>query len=239
MSSSGRPRRLLRNRRERAAAIELFGRQRVGILTVKGADLDLSTAYGRGMAGLLGEFDTMETEVEKRAGRGGGRGPGPQRPAERITRLRLDRRGSRQARGVRRAPGAGGDRPEVTRRLLAGESLAGVTADLNARRVPGPIVGTWGKSSVRKIAVRPSNAALRIHHRGRWTEQRYEGTWPALVGREEWERVTALLTNPARSTNGHVARPGDVAIHPEEHDPGPGDRLRQRGPGRRDEPTTP
>ena len=56
--------RLLRNRKERAEAIELFGHQRVGIITVKGQDLDLSTAYGRGMAGLLGEFDTMESEVK-------------------------------------------------------------------------------------------------------------------------------------------------------------------------------
>ena len=27
-------------------------------------DLDLSTAYGRGMAGMLGEVDTMEVEIK-------------------------------------------------------------------------------------------------------------------------------------------------------------------------------
>jgi DNA invertase Pin-like site-specific DNA recombinase len=200
--------RLLRNRRERAAAIELFGRQRVGILTVKGQDLDLSTAYGRGMAGLLGEFDTMESEVK----------------SERVAAEAADRARHGRPNGYlgygwtveghgRHAvytehPEQGETVREVTRRLLAGESLAGVTADLNARGVPGPIVETWGKSSLKKIATRPSNAALRIHHRGRPTEQTFEGSWPALVSRNDWERVTALLTNPARTTTGHVVRPG-------------------------------
>ncbi|MGH3888313.1 MAG: recombinase family protein [Pseudonocardiaceae bacterium] len=34
------------------------------MVSVKGPELDLSTAYGRAMVGLLGEFDTMESEVK-------------------------------------------------------------------------------------------------------------------------------------------------------------------------------
>ena len=34
------------------------------MIATKGPSLDMSTAYGRGMAGLLGEFDTMEAEVK-------------------------------------------------------------------------------------------------------------------------------------------------------------------------------
>src|SRR3954464_11079894 len=55
--------RLWRNRRERAEGIETLQRARVSVAAVRGPELDLSTAYGRGMAGLLGEFDTMESEV--------------------------------------------------------------------------------------------------------------------------------------------------------------------------------
>jgi len=53
--------RLWRNRRERAEGIEILRRAGVSVAAVKGPSLDLSSAYGRGMAGLLGEFDTMET----------------------------------------------------------------------------------------------------------------------------------------------------------------------------------
>ena len=56
--------RLWRNRRERAEGIELFAKHRVSIVAAKGPSFDLSTGYGRGLAGLLGEFDTMESEVK-------------------------------------------------------------------------------------------------------------------------------------------------------------------------------
>lgn len=51
--------RLWRNRRERAEGMDILKSHRVKVVTVKGPELDLSTAYGRAMVGLLGEFDTM------------------------------------------------------------------------------------------------------------------------------------------------------------------------------------
>ena len=56
--------RLWRNRRERADAIEVLRRYRVSVSLVKGSDLDMTSAAGRGVAGLMGEFDTMESEVK-------------------------------------------------------------------------------------------------------------------------------------------------------------------------------
>ena len=63
--------RLWGNRRERAKGIEVLRETGVSVAVCKGQDLDLSTAYGRGVAGMLGEFDTMESEVkgERVAGR--------------------------------------------------------------------------------------------------------------------------------------------------------------------------
>jgi site-specific DNA recombinase len=56
--------RLWRNRKERAEGIEILRKAGVSVQATKGPSLDMSTAYGRGMAGLIGEFDTMETEVK-------------------------------------------------------------------------------------------------------------------------------------------------------------------------------
>jgi DNA invertase Pin-like site-specific DNA recombinase len=53
--------RLWRNRRERADGIEFLRRHRCPVTLVKGSDLDLSSAAGRGVGGLMGEFDTMES----------------------------------------------------------------------------------------------------------------------------------------------------------------------------------
>jgi len=200
--------RLLRNRKERAEAIELFGTQRVGILTVKGQDLDLSNAYGRGMAGMLGEFDTMESEVK----------------SERVAAAAADRASRGRPNGALgygwATEGKGTvatfhvhqDEAEVvreiTRALLAGRPLLAVTNDLNARGIPAPQrADQWGKTSVKKIALRASNAGLRVHHVDRPDETTFPGCWPALVPLSDWEKVTALMGAPERRTNG-TARPG-------------------------------
>lgn len=208
--------RLWRNRGERARDIDAFAAARVGIVAVKGPSLDLSTAYGRGMAGLLGEFDTMESEVK----------------SERVAAAAADRARTGRPNG---GLGYGWTRGpsgewvvdedeaaivrEVTDRLLAGESLHAVTADLTERGVPTPgsrerrrraadnAEGTrWGRSSVKKLATRPANAGLCVWHRGLPDETMTEATWPAIVPRERWERVAAKFApDPDRRT---TARPG-------------------------------
>lgn len=202
--------RLFRNRIERAQAIEDFARAKVIINAVKGPEFDLTTAYGRGQFGLLGEFDTMESEVK----------------SERVLAANMDR----LAKGLPSGDLGYGWRKvtkgeyeivegeaaivrEITDRLLAGETLRALTADLNERGVPAPKTATWGKTSVKKLAMRHSNVALRLHHRGQEDEQIVPGVWPPLVDRAKWERVVALLSAPDRRKNGvamtgKVARPG-------------------------------
>ena len=142
--------RLLRNRRERADAIELFGRQRVGIIAVKGISFDLTTAYGRGQAGLMGEFDTMESEVKaERVAAAAAQRAHDGRPSGDLgcgwivegTGSSATYRVDQHQAGVVR---------EIIDRLLSGETLRSITQSLNDRAEPAPKIPTWGKTSVKR-----------------------------------------------------------------------------------------
>lgn len=190
--------RLWRNRRERAEGIDLFAKHRVSIVPVKGSPLDLSTAAGRAMVGLLGEFDTMESELK----------------SERVARASQQRaeRGKRNGAlpyGWRVEDGEdvedeleAGVVREIVDRLLAGESLNAVTLSLNERGLTSPYGKAWGASSVRKLAMRETNVARRVYK----GEVIGKGLWPAIVDEGKHERVKALLADPARRQSRGGAR---------------------------------
>lgn len=208
--------RLWRARAERAAGIDVFKDNRVSIAAVRGPELDLGSAYGRGMAGLMGEFDTMESDVkservaraaEQRAHAGKPNGTVPYGYRRRYVtdedgRVvdRVDEPHEPESAVVR----------EVVDRLLAGDTLRGITDDLNSRRVPPPGVGhrlgrravgntdgtRWGRTSVRKLAMRPTNIGQRVH-RGVVVA---EHAWEPIVDRARHDQVVALLTQPARGS---------------------------------------
>lgn len=195
--------RLWRNRRERAEAIERLAKARVSVSSVRGPDLDLASASGRMVAGILGELDTAESELKservaraalQRAQEGRANGPvgyGWHRQYDTDSRGRVtgfrDVEDPTEAAIVR----------EIVDRLLAGDSVKGITADLNARAVPGPLGRGWGSSSVRKIALRPANIAQRVHQ----GEVIGPAAWPTIVDPSKHARVQTLLTDPSRRTN--------------------------------------
>ncbi|MCP2338918.1 recombinase family protein [Actinomadura rupiterrae] len=208
--------RLWRNRKERAEAIEVLQRHHVSVTPVKGPALDMSTAYGRAMAGVLGEFDTLESEVK----------------SERIQRAALDRAQEGRANGVvaygwRRVYQTGPDGAvlgfrdvefpeqaavvrEIVDRLLDDESLRSIAKDLTARGVPRPNgADRWRPTTVRKLALRPGNVGLRIYHRGRPDETYYPAAWPAIVEQSKHERVVKMLGGPER----RVARTSSQRRH--------------------------
>ena len=210
--------RLWRNRRERADGIERLQRARVSVAAVKGPELDLSTAYGRGMAGLLGEFDSMESEVKserieraalQRAESGNPNGAVPfgwTRVVE--TNERGVRTGARDVLHPDEAPIV----REVVDRLLAGQSLIAVTAWLNETGVPAPGAKfnvrnrgrgitnptgeKWAKSSVKKLALRAQNAGLRQYHKGAPDERILPMKADPIISRDEWERLKAMFADP-------------------------------------------
>ncbi|CAH0311209.1 recombinase family protein [Rhodococcoides fascians] len=200
--------RLWRSRSERAVAMDRLSRARVGVAMVKGTDLDFTSASGRMYAGILGEFDTAESELK----------------AERVARASLQRAREGKANGavafgwrrdyVRDASGRVLDwRDLVDERqasvvrsivgdLLAGKTLRSITARLNEARVPSPQGKRFITSSVRKLALRELNVGLRTH-RG---EVIGKAALEPLVSELDHSRVKALLADPVRRTQKAASR---------------------------------
>jgi DNA invertase Pin-like site-specific DNA recombinase len=199
--------RMTRNRRERAEFIDHFHRHRVNVSEAQGGDYDLSTAAGRTWVDIQGALATWESEIK----------------SERVTAAAARRARSGRPSGdlgygwVKNGMGAAAtwtEHPheaavvrEIVDRLLAGGTLCGITEDLNRRGEPAPKSARWGKTSVKKLAMRESNIARRVHRRGRADEERFDGCWPPIVDRAKHEKVVALLSEATRRTNG-IARPG-------------------------------
>lgn len=203
--------RLWRNRKERADGIDRLRLAGVGLCPVKGAELDLGTASGRVFVGLLGEFDTFESEVKsERVARAARQRAEQGRPQAQVPYgwKRIRERDS-QDRVMRwydvEDPHEGAIVREIVDRILAGDPIIAISGDLNARGVPSPTgKGPWLRVSVRQIALRETNVARSTFH-GQILEG-VQGDWPALVDLDKHERVKALLNDPARITTRGGAR---------------------------------
>jgi DNA invertase Pin-like site-specific DNA recombinase len=183
--------RLWRNRAERAAGIEKLRQHNVSVLSVKGPDLDLSTAAGRLLAGLLGEVDTHE--VEQKSER-----------EQRAMRQRVEQ--GRPPGGPRCYGYSGGgmetvpDEADDVRRmfddLLAGASLSGIASDLNKRGRPNRNGEPWTHNAVRNLLLNERYAALR-NYRG----ELYAGAWPAIIDETTWRAAKHVLEDDGRATS--------------------------------------
>jgi hypothetical protein len=94
-------------------------------------------------------------------------------------------------------PAEAGIVAELTRRIIGGESVRSLAAELRHRGVPSARGAPWAAITVKSVVIRARNAGLRVHR----NEVIGSGTWPAIVSRDEWEAVCALLTDPARNTS--------------------------------------
>lgn len=195
--------RMTRNRRERAEFIDAFHACKVNVSEAQGGDYDLSTAAGRTWVDIQGALATWESEIKsERVVASAARRARAGRPSGALG-YGWTKHGVGASATWTEHPHEGQVVREIVDRLLAGESLRGVTEDLNRRGEPAPKGGAWGKTSVKKIATREANAGVRVHHRGRPDEERFDGCWPPIVDPAKHEKVCALLTRqPA------TARPG-------------------------------
>lgn len=165
--------------------------------TVKAGELDLSTPAGRMVARVHCAIARHEIEHK----------------AERQKRAELQRAQSGGARvaGLR-AYGYGPDRAtivpseaaiirEAASRLLAGDSLRGICADLNSREV-STVTGTpWHPTVLREMLRRPRLAGL-SSYRGEVVGQ---GRWQPILDEPTWRGLCELL-NDATRRQGTTAR---------------------------------
>lgn len=183
------PDRLHRSPRELEDFIDLLDASGCRVATVQAGEIDLATPAGRMTARVVGAVARHESEHKSarirakqaelaEAGKlsGGGTRPFGYEP-DRLT-IRES-----EAEVIR----------EVARRLLAGEAIRGVIADLTARGIT-PVGGQrWRTTSVRRIMLSPRIAGLRSL-RGRT----FPAVWPAIIDADTHLRLVALLTDPAR-----------------------------------------
>jgi site-specific DNA recombinase len=204
--------RLWRNRRERAEGIEILRRAGVSVVATKGPSLDMSTAYGRAMAGLLGEFDTMESEVKSERQQLANREAAMAGKARTAT----PRPFGWQADRVTADPAEAAAVADACRALLAGGTIAGIAREWDRRglrphQAPfGPLPRrAWKTVSVTEILRNPRLAGISAYKGA----EVGRGEWETLVPEQTWRAVVRLLADPSRgSTAGVRTMLGGVAL---------------------------
>lgn len=157
---------------------------RIDIACVMQSDIDLTTASGRMTARVIGAVNRGEVE----------------RMSERIRAKHRELAESGAPPTGARAYGYEADRMtireseaeivrEMSSRLLAGESLSGLTRELNERGVPTAAgKSVWHASTLGSVMVGPRIAGIRRHK-----NEEFPGQWPGIVDRTTHERLKRRL----------------------------------------------
>ncbi|MDQ3480686.1 MAG: recombinase family protein [Actinomycetota bacterium] len=192
------PDRLHRSPRELEDFLALVEKHGITVETVRAGKWDLSTPSGRMTARILGSVARGESEhksdrvrraLEQRAQMGQAHG----RIAYGWTRTVMP--DGTKAETVNEAQAA--LVRDLAGRIVAGDSLRGIVADLNARGILSPTGKPWGKQMLRHLVLRDRNIGLRVHH----GEVVGAGSWPPIMDRALWEQVKAVLADPGRRTS--------------------------------------
>jgi DNA invertase Pin-like site-specific DNA recombinase len=189
------PDRLHRSPKELEAFIDTVEATKAKVATVQSGDYDLTTPAGRMQARIVGAVARHESEHKSarlrrthlelaEAGKvsGGGRTFGyiyDHKATKKVTVV------AEEAKIIR----------DLAQRVLAGESLRSVTADLNRRGVPTVHGAPWSTTVVRRMLTSPKWAGLREH---RELATPIKAVWPAILDESTHRRLVALLTGPAR-----------------------------------------
>ncbi|MEV4704527.1 zinc ribbon domain-containing protein [Actinoplanes sp. NPDC049316] len=82
---------------------------------------------------------------------------------------------------------------DVARRLLAGETMTSIVADLRARKVPTVTGALWMHHSMTRLMGYPRLAGLR-EREGKLVK----ADWPAILTRAQHKKLTSLFNDPER-----------------------------------------
>ena len=83
---------------------------------------------------------------------------------------------------------------EAAERVLAGQSLHSIATDWNRRGIRTSRDREWVGTTVKQMLLAPRLCGVRVHH----GEVR-EAVWPAILPRDTWEAVKAVLAAPGRT----------------------------------------
>lgn len=187
--------RLYRLPRELEDLIDLADEYRIALATVTG-DVDLGTDNGRLYARIKGAVARGETE----------------RKVARMKRRYEQDREQGKPYGVARAFGYRPDHspdprtaPAVRQAyadVLAGRSLYAIAQDWNAKGFTSARGKRWAQTGVRAVLLNAKNAGL-VTYAGEVVGQ---GNWAAIVDRDVYENVAAMLADPQRRIGGRRGR---------------------------------
>lgn len=187
------PDRLTRSTLDLESLIDTVEAAKVDIATVQSGVYDLSTPSGRMSARVVGAVARYESEhksarlraksaeiaAEGRVGGGGSRPYG----------FNDDRRTHRsgEAEVIR----------EVAQRIVSGETIRGVVADLNNRDINTVSGAPWTATTLRRILTAPRTAGLR-QHQGVTVGK---AEWKGIINETTHHQLRAILLDPERRTN--------------------------------------
>jgi DNA invertase Pin-like site-specific DNA recombinase len=159
--------------------------------SVQAGTLDLATPQGRAVARTVSAWSTYETEAKAER----------QRAANRQRRAAGERhRGGARTFGFDRdmehIPAEAEALREAAAAIRAGESVASVVRAWNVAGLTTSHGNTWTRSAVRRALLNPAIAGLATYNR----EVTGEGDWAAVLPREDWDAVCAVLRAPERVT---------------------------------------
>lgn len=187
--------RLYRRNVELERIVSVVEHARLSIFTVMSSDIDLRTASGRMLARMLGaaaqgEVERMGERVRAKLAElaAAGRPPGGRAPyGYDVNRSIVES----EARWIRLA----------AERLLDGWSTNALVADLAQMGATARGGRPFMCSHLKRVLTNPAVAGLRVHQR----EIVGEGQWEPIIDRQTWERVCAVLADPARRRTGPQA----------------------------------
>ena len=185
------PDRLHRSPIELEEFIQLVEATGVAVGTVTAGQYDLSTPTGRLGARIVGAVARHESEHK----------------SERIRRKHLELAQNGQVPGGGRRPfGYENDRVtlraeeaslvrEAADRVLSGEGVRTVAADWQRRGVSSVTGAQWSATTLKRLLMSGRIAGWREHH-GEFVAR---AEWPAIISKDESDRLRRLLMDPSRN----------------------------------------
>lgn len=190
--------RLHRQPSELESFIELCQRLRLTNVASVSGDIDLTRADGQFHARILAAVAKKESDDKSRRIR--------RKHEEIAANGKVSGGGSRpygyeaDRRHVRPAEAA--VIVECAQRVLAGEGIRSIAADLNERGVPSATGGRWSPQSLTRMLKSARISGQREHH----GEIVAAAEWDGIISVEDGAAIRALLTSPDRRTNKSVRR---------------------------------